>query len=70
MNIHRDCGMQETVICEESKNITHCSLEFGVHKTTVQNVLHNQLRFCMNKIQLIHELKSVDRRELTVVSVK
>jgi hypothetical protein len=58
MNIQRDYGAHETVMCKEPKKIYHRSLEFGAPKTTVQNVLHKCLRLRLPKIQLGYEIKA------------
>jgi hypothetical protein len=45
-------------MCKEPKKIiTRRSLELGVPKTRIQNVLHNRLRLHAYKIQLRHEIK-------------
>jgi hypothetical protein len=45
-NIWRECEMHQTVISKEPQNISIArrSLELGVPKSTIQNVLHNCLR--------------------------
>jgi hypothetical protein len=48
-------------MCKEPKKIYRCrSLELGVPKTTIQNVLRNRLRLHAYKIQLRHEIKVTD----------
>jgi hypothetical protein len=39
------------------KSIAIGSLELGIPKTTIQNVIHKLLRLCAYKIQLKHEIK-------------
>jgi hypothetical protein len=44
----------------QKKSIARRSLELGVPKTKIQNVLHNRLRLHAYKIQRRHEIKVTD----------
>jgi hypothetical protein len=55
-----DC-IRQSCVRSPKISIARCSLELGVPKTTIQNVLHKHLRLHTYKIQPRHGIKVTDR---------
>lgn len=53
--------IRQSCVRSPKKSIARRSLQLGIPKTTIQNVLHKRLRLHAYKIQLKHEIKPTDR---------
>jgi hypothetical protein len=53
--------LRQSCLRNLKKSIARRSLELGIPKTTIQNMLHKRLRLLAYKIQLRHEIKEADR---------
>jgi hypothetical protein len=53
-------AFRQSCVRSPKKSIAHRSLELGIPKSTIQNVIHKRLRLPAYKIQLKHEIKHDD----------
>jgi hypothetical protein len=53
--------IKQSCVRSPKKSIARRSLELGIPKTTIQNVIHKCLRLYVDKIQVKHEIKPDDR---------
>jgi hypothetical protein len=53
--------IRQSCVRSHKKSITRRSLELGIPKTTIQNVIHKHLCLYAYNIQLKHEIKPDDR---------
>lgn len=53
--------LRQSCVRSPKKSIARRSLELGMAKTTVQNILHKRLKLHAYKIQLKHEIKPADK---------